>query len=45
MLYHLFNYLKDFNFPGHGLVTYLSFRAIAAVVISIPKFFIICLPI
>ena len=34
MLYHLFNYLKDFNFPGHGLVTYLSFRAIAAVVIS-----------
>ncbi|MCR5560674.1 MAG: phospho-N-acetylmuramoyl-pentapeptide-transferase [Bacteroidales bacterium] len=34
MLYHLFNLLKDFDFPGHGLVTYLSFRAIAAVVIS-----------
>ena len=34
MLYHLFNLLKDYNFPGHGLVTYLSFRAIAAVVIS-----------
>ena len=34
MLYHLFNLLKDYDFPGHGLVTYLSFRAIAAVVIS-----------
>ena len=34
MLYHLFNFLKDYDFPGHGLMTYLSFRAIAAVVIS-----------
>ena len=34
MLYHLFNLLKDVNFPGHHLVTFLSFRAIAAVVIS-----------
>ena len=34
MIYHLFNYLKDFNFPGHNLMTYLSFRAILAVVIS-----------
>ena len=34
MLYHLFNILKDVNFPGHHLVTFLSFRAIAAVVIS-----------
>ena len=34
MLYHLFNLLKDVNFPGHHLGTFLSFRAIAAVVIS-----------
>ena len=34
MLYHLFNLLKDVSFPGHHLVTFLSFRAIAAVVIS-----------
>ena len=34
MLYHLFNLIKDVNFPGHHLVTFLSFRAIAAVVIS-----------
>ena len=34
MIYHLFNYLKDYSFPGHNLMTYLSFRAIAAVVIS-----------
>ena len=34
MLYHLFHLLKDVNFPGHHLVTFLSFRAIAAVVIS-----------
>ena len=34
MLYHLFNLLKDASFPGHHLVTFLSFRAIAAVVIS-----------
>ena len=34
MLYHLFNLLKDVRFPGHHLVTFLSFRAIAAVVIS-----------
>ena len=34
MLYHLFQLLKDFDFPGHGLMNYLSFRAIAAFVIS-----------
>ena len=34
MLYHLFNLLKDVNFPGHHLVSFLSFRAIVAVVIS-----------
>ena len=34
MLYHLFQLLKDFDFPGHGLMNYLSFRAMAAFVIS-----------
>ena len=34
MLYHLFTHLKDIDFPGMGLMTYLSFRAMAAVVIS-----------
>lgn len=32
MIYHLFNLLQDF--PGRGLMNYLSFRAISAVVIS-----------
>ncbi len=32
MLYHLFQYLQDF--PGRGLMHYLSFRAMAALVIS-----------
>ena len=30
MIYHLFEALKELNFPGHGLFTYLSFRAILA---------------
>lgn len=30
MLYHLFQSLKDFDIPGQGLMTYLSFRAIMA---------------
>ena len=34
MLYHLFEALKDFDFPGHGLMGYLSFRAMTASVIS-----------
>ena len=34
MIYHLFQILKDFNFPGHGLMNYLSFRAMLANVIS-----------
>lgn len=34
MLYHLFQALKDFDFPGHGLMDYLSFRAMLASVIS-----------
>ena len=31
MLYHLFNYLQDTGFPGIRLMTYLSFRAMAAI--------------
>ncbi len=35
MLYHLFQYLKDIvDFPGQGLMNYLSFRAISASIIS-----------
>lgn len=34
MLYHLFEALKDFDFPGHNLMTYLSVRAILANVTS-----------
>ena len=30
MIYHLFEFLSDFDIPGQGLFTYLSFRAIAA---------------
>ena len=34
MIYHLFEALKDYDFPGHGLMGYLSFRAILANVLS-----------
>lgn len=34
MLYHLFNALDGYNFPGHGLMNYLTFRAMLASVIS-----------
>ncbi len=34
MLYHLFTHLKDIDFPGMGLVNFLTFRAMAAIVIS-----------
>ncbi len=34
MLYHLFEALKDYDFPGQGLMNYLSFRAMLASVIS-----------
>ncbi|MGN1216335.1 MAG: phospho-N-acetylmuramoyl-pentapeptide-transferase [Candidatus Cryptobacteroides sp.] len=30
MIYHLFQYLKDYDIPGQGLFTYLSFRAMLA---------------
>lgn len=34
MLYHLFNFIKEYDFPGQGLMNFLSFRAILANVIS-----------
>jgi len=34
MLYHLFQYLQDAGIPGVRLMSYLSFRAMAAVVLS-----------
>ena len=34
MLYHLFNYLQETGFPGSRLMNYLSFRAMAAIVLS-----------
>lgn len=30
MIYHLFEYLKEYDIPGQGLMTYLSFRAMFA---------------
>ncbi|MCQ2141151.1 MAG: phospho-N-acetylmuramoyl-pentapeptide-transferase [Bacteroidales bacterium] len=34
MLYHLFEALKQYDIPGQGLMTYLSFRAMLAFTIS-----------
>ena len=34
MLYHLFEALRGYDIPGQGLMNYLSFRAMAACVIS-----------
>lgn len=35
MLYYLFDYLNNFNFPGAGLFEYISFRAALALVSSL----------
>ena len=34
MLYHLSEFLKEFNIPGLGLFRYLSFRALLASILS-----------
>ena len=34
MLYHLFQFLHDYDIPGQGLMQYLSFRAMLATVFS-----------
>jgi phospho-N-acetylmuramoyl-pentapeptide-transferase len=35
MLYYLFNYLDEFNFPGAGLFDFISFRAALALIASL----------
>ncbi len=35
MIYHLFEFLKNYNIPGQGLMQYLSFRAILASLTSL----------
>ncbi|MFT5601115.1 MAG: phospho-N-acetylmuramoyl-pentapeptide-transferase [Flavobacteriales bacterium] len=35
MLYHLFEYLQQFDFPGAGLFQYISFRAGMTIVVSL----------
>ena len=35
MLYELANLLKDYDIPGQGLFTYLSFRAIMAAITAL----------
>ncbi len=35
MLYHLSEYLKDFDIPGMGMLGYVSFRALASLILSL----------
>src|SRR5512133_1463577 len=35
MIYYLFQYLEDLNFPGAQMVSYISFRSAAAVITSL----------
>ena len=35
MIYHLFDFLKDYDIPGQGLFNYLSFRAILSFTIAL----------
>jgi phospho-N-acetylmuramoyl-pentapeptide-transferase len=35
MLYYLFNYLQQCNFPGAGVFNYVTFRAAAAVILAL----------
>lgn len=35
MLYYLFEYLQELNFPGAGVFQYISFRAAMAIVVSL----------
>ena len=35
MLYYLFDWLHQYNFPGAGMFQYISFRAAAAIVLSL----------
>ncbi len=35
MLYHLFEFLSKYNFPGHNLYSYISFRVSLTIILSI----------
>ena len=35
MLYYLFQYLNQINFPGAGVFTYVTFRAAAAIILAL----------
>ena len=35
MIYHLFDFLKDYDIPGQGLFNYLSFRAILSFTVAL----------
>ena len=35
MLYHLFQYLDSLNIPGAGMFSYVSFRALASLILSL----------
>ena len=35
MIYHLFDFLKDYDIPGQGLFNNLSFRAILSFTIAL----------
>ena len=35
MFYYLFQYLKTLGFPGAGVFTYVTFRAVAAAIVAL----------
>ncbi len=35
MLYHLFQYLEELNFPGAGMFQYITFRSACAIILSL----------
>ena len=35
MLYYLFQYLNEINFPGAGVFTYVTFRAAIAIIMAL----------
>lgn len=35
MLYHLFQYLQEFNIPGAGMYQYITFRSACAIILSL----------
>ncbi|KAA6306876.1 Phospho-N-acetylmuramoyl-pentapeptide-transferase, partial [termite gut metagenome] len=35
MLYYLFQWLQKFDIPGVGVFTYVSFRALMAIILSL----------